>query len=214
LVFRSDALHHLTAEGVRFVESLGVDRIIDLRSPGEIASIGRGAIGDGPFEYLTASVLPVTGGEIVGAPPGDDIAERYMWYLDVGREAFAATFEVLSETGRGGVVFHCTAGKDRTGVVAALLLAVLGVGADDIAADYALTERALASIFERLARDPQYATAMANIPASRRAVTSDTMARFLELLDQKHGGARTWLETAGVAPTSIDALCTRLRMPA
>lgn len=125
-----------------------------------------------------------------------------------------ATFEVLADPTRGAVVFHCAAGKDRTGVVAAMLLAVLGVSDDDIVADYALTNQAMPSILERLASDPLHAAAVAQMPASRRTVQPEIMRRFLELIDLKHGGVRTWLETAGVAPRSIDALRRRLRQPA
>jgi protein-tyrosine phosphatase len=209
-VFRSDALHHLTPQDVRSVVSLGVDHVVDLRSPAEIASAGRGPLAEGPVEYVTASVLPSTNGEALGAPAGDDLAERYLWYLDIGREAFATTFEVLADARAGAVVFHCTAGKDRTGVVAALLLAALDVGVEDIAADYALTNQALPSILERLARDPVLGATIAQMPPGRRTVRSETMARFLELLSRHHGGARSWLLGAGVAPASIDALRAKL----
>jgi protein-tyrosine phosphatase len=111
-------------------------------------------------------------------------------------------------------VFHCTAGKDRTGVLAALLLAVMGVGDDDIVADYALTNLALPAIYERLARDPAYGEWMVQVPASRRVAQPATMHRFLRLLEREHGGARAWLEQAGVAPASLDALRTRLRVSA
>jgi hypothetical protein len=209
-IFRSDALQHLSTGDLRRLESLGVDRVIDLRSPDEIAAVGRGNLGEGTVQYLTASVIPSLSDEALGAPPGDDIARRYLWYLDVGRDALATIFETLTEAGGGAVLFHCAAGKDRTGVLAALLLSVLGVGEDDIIADYALTNRAMPSILERLTRDPLHGEAVAQMPASRRIVLPDTMRRFLELLDQQHGGARTWMESAGVAPGSIDTLRTKL----
>jgi hypothetical protein len=209
-VFRSDALQLLSTGDLRQLQSLGVDRVIDLRSPGEIATVGRGSLAEGTVRYLTASVIPSLSDEALGAPPGDDIAQRYLWYLDVGRDALAMIFENLAEEGRGAVVFHCAAGKDRTGVLAALLLSVLGVGEDDIIADYALTNRAMPSILERLARDPRHGKAVAQMPASRRMVLPDTMRRFLELLDLQHGGARTWMESAGVAPGSVDRLRRQL----
>jgi hypothetical protein len=208
-VFRSDALQHLSVGDLRVLESLGVDRVIDLRSPDEIAAVGRGSLADGSVRYLTASVIPSLTDEALGAPPGDDIARRYLWYLSVGRDAFAETFETLAH-GSGAVVFHCAAGKDRTGVVAALLLSVLGVSEDDIVEDYALTNLAMPSILARLTRDPLHGEAVAQMPASRRIVMPDTMRRFLELLDEQHGGARVWLESAGVAPGSLDTLRTRV----
>lgn len=212
-VYRSDALHHLSPGDLSTLESLRVDRVIDLRSPNEITTSGRGSLGQGHVEYLTMSVIPTAGSEATGAPSSDNLAERYMWYLDVGRDAIAESFEILAVPGRGAVVFHCAAGKDRTGVLAALLLQVLGVSDDDIVADYVMTDRALPAIFDRLARDPVHGAAVARIPDSRRMVQPAVMRGFLQLLDQKHGGARAWLEEAGVTPRSIDALRARLLDP-
>jgi protein-tyrosine phosphatase len=212
-VFRSDALHHLSADGLAAVAELGVDRVIDLRSPEEVAAVGRVDVGDGPIEYVNAPVLPSLSGEATGVPASDDIAARYLWYLDVGREALVEVFEILAEPGRGAAVFHCAAGKDRTGVVAALLLGVLGVSDDDIVSDYALTTRALPAILDRLAADPVHGAAVAAMPASRRTVRPETMDRFLRLLGDEHGGARMWAENAGVASVSVEALRTRMRVP-
>ena len=212
-VYRSDALHSLSTADLETLESLGVDRIIDLRSLTEIERTGRGGLALRQVEYLTASVIPTLGSEATGAPSSDNLAERYMWYLDVGREAIAETFEILATPGTGAIVFHCAAGKDRTGVLAALLLEVLGVSGDDIVADYVLTDQALPSILDRLSQDPVHGAAVAQIPDSRRTVQPDAMRGFLQLLDQRHGGARAWLEMAGVKPRSIDALRTRLLDP-
>jgi hypothetical protein len=187
-----------------------VDRVIDLRSPTEIASTGRGYLGEGQVEYMTASVIPTAGSEATGAPSSDNLAERYMWYLDVGGDAIAESFEILAASHGRAVVFHCAAGKDRTGVLAALLLEVLGVGDDDIVADYVLTDQALPSILARLAQDPVHGTAVSQIPDSRRMVRPEVMWGFLQLLDVRYGGARPWLEQAGVKPASIDALRSRL----
>jgi protein-tyrosine phosphatase len=209
-VFRSDALHHLSAEDVQRLTTLGIDRVIDLRSPEEIAAVGRGCLDDAGIECVWAPILQSTSGEAQGAPTSPDLAERYLWYLDVGRGAFVDAFEVLADSGRGAVAFHCTAGKDRTGVLAALLLASLGVGGDDIASDYALTSQALPSIIERLSRDPIHGASVAQAPPDRRVVSAGTMHRFLQLLSDRHGGASQWMETAGVSPASIDALRRKL----
>jgi hypothetical protein len=106
---------------------------------------------------------------------------------------------------------YFTAPLGRTApVVAALLLEVLGVSHDDIVADYALTDHALPSILARLAQDPVHAAAMSQIPDSRRMVRPEVMRGFLQLLDERYGGARPWLEKAGVRPRSVDMLRSRL----
>jgi protein-tyrosine phosphatase len=213
-LYRSDALHHLSAGDVEVLVGLGVDRVIDLRAPDEIATVGRGVLSDGPFDYLNAPVIPSISGEALGAPPADDLGERYLWYLDVGRQAFVDAITALAEPGRGAVVFHCAAGKDRTGVLAALVLSMLDVGCDDIVDDYALTNQALPSILGRLAADPLHGASVAQMPADRRTVRPEVMRRFLQLLDDKHGGARSWAESAGLAPACIGTLRTGLGVTA
>ncbi len=213
-VFRSDALHELSSRDLDTLESLGVDRIIDLRSPDEIAQLGRGPLGDGRVEYFTASVIPRTDGEAVGAPSGDDVAKRYLWYLDVGGEAIVSAFEIMARPDRGAVVFHCAAGKDRTGVLAAMVQNLLGVSNDDIVADYMLTDRALPAIFARLARDPIHAETIAALPPSRRGVRQETMRGFLHLLNEERGGTETWLKDAGLSSDAIQSLRSKLRVPA
>jgi Tyrosine phosphatase family len=96
-------------------------------------------------------------------------------------------------------------------VLAALLLAALGVDGDHIAFDYALTGRALPSIVERLARDPVHGAAVAQAPPERLIVSARTMHRFLQLLSDRHGGAAPWMESAGVPSAAIESLRGRLR---
>jgi len=211
-LYRSDALHHLSAGDVEVLAGLGVDLVIDLRAPDEIAAVGRGALADGPFGYLNAPVIPSISGEALGAPPGNEIGERYFWYLEVGRQAVVDAIEAVAEPGRGAVVFHCAAGKDRTGVLSALVLAMLDVGHDDIVADYMLTNRAMPAILDRLAADPIHGASVAQVPVDRRSVRPEAMRGFLQLLDDKHGGARSWAHSAGVGPACIDALRARLEV--
>ena len=79
-------------------------------------------------------------GEAVAAPVAEDLTERYLWYLDVGGPALAEALVLLGEADSYPLVFHCAAGKDRTGVLAALVLDIVGVDAADIVADYLITE--------------------------------------------------------------------------
>jgi hypothetical protein len=101
-VFRSDALHQLSPDDLRRLEELGVERVIDLRSPEEVAALGRGSLADAKIEYISAPIIPTRGGEARAAPPGDDIAERYLWYLEVGRASFVEVFEIIATSDRGG----------------------------------------------------------------------------------------------------------------
>jgi protein-tyrosine phosphatase len=117
---------------------------------------------------------------------------------------------VIAE-GDAAIVFHCGSGKDRTGIVTALLLSTLGVPNDVIGVDYQLSELALApSIAWAEANDPVMAVAITSLPAWKRQSSPETMRVFLDSLREQHGSIREYLTGAGVEPRVFDALRTRL----
>jgi protein tyrosine/serine phosphatase len=209
-LFRSDTLHELTTADLEVLRQIGLAGVIDLRTTAEVERAGRGLLADEPIRYLHASVLQEEGGETVAAPTGDDPSERYLWYLDAGRLALVAALEMVADPDSYPLVFHCAAGKDRTGVLAALVLDILGVHPDVIIEDYMLTATRIDMIRDRLRRDPVYGERIDQIPASRLSVQEGTMDRFLATLHDQHGGAREWALAAGVAPDSLDRMAALL----
>jgi protein-tyrosine phosphatase len=141
-VYRSDSLAKLRgADWDRFLD-LGVRTVIDLRYPWEIAAKGR-VPEDDALAYLNLSVehRPYDQAEIdPEVDPWRYLADRYAEVALDGAEELRRALEVIA-CGDGPVVFHCASGKDRTGLLAALVLALVGVAEDDIVADFALTER-------------------------------------------------------------------------
>lgn len=211
-LFRSDTLHELTPEDVAHLRSLGLATIVDLRTSRELDETGRGPLGPEPIAYHHLSVLEETSGETVGeavaapAPIEDDLSERYLWYLEVGRRALTSALELLGDPENLPLVFHCAAGKDRTGVLAAMVLDILGVPAEVIVEDYVITQERMERILDRYRDAPGFAERMAQIPPSRFSVEADTMIRFLAGLYERFGGGRRWAEEAGVEPARLDAL--------
>ncbi len=211
-LFRSDTLHELTEADLEVLRDVGLASVIDLRTATELGRSGRGLLGQEPVAYLHASVLQEEGGESVAipAPSGDDPAERYLWYLDVGHGALREALTMVADPKNRPLVFHCAAGKDRTGVLAALLLDILGVEHTVIVDDYAITATRMELILERLRRDPVWGSSIAEIPPGRVHAEATTMARFLELLSTRHGGAREWALAAGVPPETLRQMTTQL----
>ncbi len=206
-LFRSDSLHELTPADLGVLAGLGLRGVIDLRTETELERTGRGPLADASLTFLHAPVVRVEGGESVGAPSFDDEpGARYLWYLEEGRGTLAAAIEMVATPDHLPLVFHCTAGKDRTGVLAALVLELLGVEQEVIVADYLLTEGRMELIRERLRRDPRIGDRIDQVPAARLAVKAVTMERFLDGLHRRHGGARRWAEEAGVSLEAIDRL--------
>jgi protein-tyrosine phosphatase len=108
-------------------------------------------------------------------------------------------------------VFHCAAGKDRTGILAALLLTTLGVPDDVIVADYEISEHALAPSFAWAeANDAAMAAVLANLAPWQHRSSPERMRVFLDLLRDRHGSIDGYLTDAGVEPEVTAALRARL----
>jgi protein-tyrosine phosphatase len=207
-LFRSDALHELTDEDMAILRRIGLRTVIDLRTAVELDRTGRGPLGAEDAQYFHLSVIDADGGESRGipAPVDQNLANRYLWYLEIGRDALVLALQVLGERSSYPAVFHCAAGKDRTGVLAALVLEIIGVERAVIVDDYALTASRMELILERLLRNSTEGKRLSDMPATAFAVESTTMQDFLEALDERHGGARQWALEAGVPGERLDAM--------
>lgn len=207
-LYRSDTLHELTDEDLAVLRDLGLVSVIDLRTPTEVERAGRGLLQGEPVRYVNLSVLQEEGGESQAAPAPriTDTAERYLSYLDMGRAPLVEAFAILADPDSYPLVFHCQAGKDRTGMLAALVLECIGVERSAIVDDYVLTATRMDLIIGRLRRDPHFADRVDELPRSVFVVEATTMERFLDGLAERHGGARAWALGAGVPAAHIDAL--------
>jgi protein-tyrosine phosphatase len=211
-VFRSDTLHELTEGDVALLRDIGLKSIIDLRTGTEAERSGRGLLGAEAADYFHLSVIDNDAGESRGmpAPIDDSLANRYLWYLDIGSEALARAITIIADGANYPLVFHCAAGKDRTGVLAALILDMVGVERRSVVQDYALTASRMDAIVERLSRNRTEGGMAYQIPAGALTVEAATMEEFLDGVDRRHGGARQWALAAGVPGDAVEALSTLL----
>lgn len=157
-----------------------------------------------------------TPGEVMAAPAavGEDLSARYRWYLDVGQDSLTEALTLIGDPARLPLVFHCAAGKDRTGVLAALVLDLAGVDHRVIVEDYVITASRMEPILDRFRRsDPDAAERLAQVPPATYGVEAVTMQSFLDGLDAEFGGARAWAETAGAATATLDRIPELLLEP-
>ncbi|PWU43862.1 tyrosine protein phosphatase [Micromonospora globispora] len=171
---RSDRHDHLTAGAIQAVRAGGIGCVLDLRWRRECETHPSPFVDDAFYRHV-----PMLNDVLDYVPPPDTYAPM----LDHNRQRIGAAFRAVAEAPPGGVVVHCHAGRDRTGVLVALLLSVAGVGADTIAEDYARTE----------------------------ACSPQTMLDTLAHLDRHYGGAASYLTEAGVAAGALSAVRERLR---
>jgi protein tyrosine/serine phosphatase len=210
-LFRSDTLSELTDDDLEVLREVGLTSVIDLRTNAELERTGRGLLGDEPIRHVHLPVVQ-DAGTSQGAPSEaqEDLASRYLWYLDVGRDALVSALNMVGDPSSYPLVFHCAAGKDRTGVLAALVLDIVGVERNVIVEDYVLTASRMDLILSRLQGGADAEARVAEIPQFLLRAEAVTMQTFLDQLHENHGGARGWALTSGVRAESLDAMSTLL----
>jgi hypothetical protein len=240
-ILRSDNLQTLSPDDVRcLVDEIGLRQVVDLRTTAEIRLEGRGPLRDvasvthrhftllperGHYTDVFAaeeddsavdlpagwleSLLPrQMGPHDEGEPPA---VRSYLGYLGQRGDNVVEALRALAHAGPGTSVVHCAAGKDRTGVVCALALAVAGVPHEEIVADYVMTADVIDALVAKLASSPTYAEDMVSRGVASHTPRAETMERVLALLDERHGGPLGWLETHGFGADEQSALRSRLR---
>jgi protein-tyrosine phosphatase len=209
LIYRGDSLDSITpADAKTLFGELGVGTIVDLRTKAETDLVDLSF----PVQRYRFSVLAE--GRLGREPfPSDDPAELakvYLSNIEGGRGAVKSTFEVIAGNLRQGVptVFHCAAGRDRTGIMAALLLDLVGVTFGEIARDYVQSNRNARRVTQKLAENPLYA----NHEAHMREIIllhEQTILGFVRLLQAEAGGSREFCLDCGLSEETITVLCDR-----
>lgn len=208
-IARSDCLSRLTEDGRRTVRSFGTRTVLDLRSREEIALDPSPFARDTEITYAHVPVVDdATGIEVTATRAARSAREVFLHMLVRSRGSLARVMRTVALAPQGAVVVHCQAGKDRTGFVVAMLLAIAGVPPDAIAADYALSDRYLTPLFEekiaRLAPEERQRALRALRP------DADTVLEAFDLVRRDHGGVEGYLRASGVMTEHIRGIRGRL----
>jgi protein-tyrosine phosphatase len=205
-LIRADNVSSLNTAGIQAMWDYGVKAVLDLRSEQEIAKFPSPFVPAdyGPLYLHVPLVDDAFADELAKTPA---MAERYRLMLDHRSDALGQIFKTIARVD-GPLVFHCFAGKDRTGLVAAMLLSVAGVHQDAIGADYAQTDVQLAG---------RYQEWLASAPPERVESMRDElrcppewMLGALDHMDRKWGGVEPYLAAAGVGESDVAHLKSKL----
>jgi protein-tyrosine phosphatase len=210
LVYRADGIHRIEGADLARVASLGIRTVLDLRTRGELDDHGRVPTESFAASYRHLPLLEQVWERDLPAAELDAVeflAGRYLDMLDQGASSILSALGTMADGARLPLVFHCSAGKDRTGVLAAILLSVLGVSDDDIAADYALSRAAMRELAEwvRTERPESYETMAAQPPAFLDAPPL-AMRGFLVRARSRYGSLTSYVRDIGLSDRDIEAL--------
>jgi len=212
-LYRADGIHRMPDDELDELGVMGVRTVLDLRTASELE---HGRV-EGDRLGITHLHLPVLGETWKPAELDPDaeaavvLGSLYVQMLDVGAPALAESVRVLAEPARVPAVFHCAAGKDRTGTVVGIALAVAGVPQEEIVADYVLSGERIQRIMDRLIdRDP-YRESLQDKPIAEQVPVASAMEALLGLLTDDFGGAAGWLRAQGWSAEQVATLRAKLR---
>lgn len=213
-LIRSDNLARLTTAGQQTVRETGVSTIIDVRSPYELdleANPFAQMLIAGPL-YLNLPLLDETDAEGMALIDAAPMTEMYRIMLERFQSNIGEIMTAVANAPPGAVVFHCHSGKDRTGLIAALVLKLADVPDADIAADYALSDNYLSALYsEMLAKktDPEARARLAEQLTSK----PEAILGALLHLEARYGGTESYLEACGLNQETQRKLRERLLEP-
>ena len=200
-LYRSSEVHTMTeSDAARARGEFGVRTVIDLRQPGVAARDSDGLLGKSPTRYHNISLIAD------GDMPEDRSAPAavpldYVRRLEQPQygEGIVSALRCIAEPGALPAVVHCSAGKDRTGLVVAVLLGVLGVKDEDIVRDYALTARYMPGLLDHWWENDTMtqSTRYEHLPPYIYDARPETMEHLLDTVNRRYGGMRGYLERRG-----------------
>lgn len=215
---RTSDLGRLTPADRDALAAAGVTLDIDLRTADEQAQSPDLLATDARFAYQRISLMGTEKMDLqkMMTTFPDSLGAAYVQWLDHSQPQFKQVFQRIAAERDGTVLFHCTAGKDRTGIIAGLLLDLAGVPRADIVHNYAISAHYLegqpkdsamnAQIMELIKQNPEIGRKMAVMSGT----APENMEMFLAALHAQYGGAEGYLKSIGVSEAEIDQLKVRL----
>lgn len=213
-IFRSDHLGALGPQDVRRLEAMGLRRVVDFRGQGErdahTCALPSAQVHSVPIEPAVVQDMEalLSSGVLPGAAEVEELMRKtYRDFVSESSGQFALFFERLLEED-SPLVFHCTAGKDRTGLAAALLLTALGVSWPQVMQDYLLSHGRYRPAPDAVHRLPRPAL------EAMWGVQAGYLEAALDVIEARHGGLRHYLRDAlRLGPEAIEHLQARYLEP-
>lgn len=201
---RSDALSHIDETDSRLLHDYGIKTILDLRSPEEVQRSPNNLSYLNDVDYFNVALMgDVLDDKTWELESLEDISVG-KFYIDLlkKKNLIRSALEVIADAREGGVLFHCHAGKDRTGIVAMLLLGLAGVYNQDIIANYQIT-------FTNLNQN-NFFDGDKHINTPLVESHPDNMITALQYLEEQYQGVEGYLEDTGLSGRMLTSIKNRI----
>jgi protein tyrosine/serine phosphatase len=216
LLYRSDSLALLSEGDVAHITGdLGLRRVVDLRSAPEIGRHGQADLGAVGIEIVHAPIVDETRGEQrdIEDPAKLTLDRIYLLMLERFRERFGAAVAALADPDHQPAVFHCAAGKDRTGLIGAMILDVCGVDRDLVIEDFLLTNDRMPTMVDRHRAHAEDRGKEPEIERQTLFPTAENVGLTMTGIDATWGSSAAYLAGAGLGAEGVAALRERLVDP-
>jgi protein-tyrosine phosphatase len=206
-LFRSGEFHRMTMNDLeRLTGEIGVTSVVDLRSEKEATGHGTGLLSQADVKYHNVPFMTGGGNREEDERMFREITNMGEFYLYlVRRQGFGKriieALEIIADPANHPLVFHCAVGKDRTGILAAVLLSVLGIADDDIIEDYILSEPYMDELLTQADDNPKLAEAIEHLPGFFWKAAPESMELFLSTLKQEYSSIKDYLYAQGAEPS-------------
>ena len=219
VLLRSDNLQDLTSKDIDILRQHGLGTVLDLRTGAEVEITGLGPLRETEIPHVHLDLIPhgfdgrddLVEKAIPDEEAGDEAMDHYyIDYVNHAPEAVATALRTIADPKSGAVLVHCAAGKDRTGVVCALALSLVGVKRSVIVEDYVRTNERIMAVVDRLLATELYHDDMARRTPESFQLHGANMERFLDRVDAAYGGAHGLAMAVGVDEETVAKLSRRL----
>jgi protein-tyrosine phosphatase len=210
-LFRSSELHHMTSHDItRLREEIRLRSVIDLRRSRQLEPSS--PLNEVGVEYYNIPLIDRGNDNENVNQDFSNMGEVYSYLVrreEFGRRVVEA-LEIIAEPDNLPLVFHCSAGKDRTGILTAIVLSILGVTDEDIIEDYTLTAPYMRELINRWNNDPKSSEVLKNVPEYLLKASPESMTVLLSTLKREYGSVRGYVEAHGAEVPLINRLKTAL----
>jgi protein tyrosine/serine phosphatase len=218
VLLRADNLQDLSDRDVETLLGHGVGTVVDLRTAAEVELTGPGPLRRTDVRHVHLDLIPhgLEGESPLARAIPDESAgphavdHFYFDYVHDAPEEIGTALRTIADPNSGAVLVHCAAGKDRTGVVVALALSLVGVHREAVVADYARSDERVALVRERLIATPLYSDSIRKRTLESMRPHAGNMERFLDRIDREYGGVHAFGMTVGVEEGLVAKLSRRL----